>query len=84
MKEVYENEVFFEKPDADPVIVATPSIALIQATSHNVTMLNEKLLQIESKDIKIKGEIINLQEEMRKRRNVEDSMLPLEENIHEQ
>ena len=40
-------------------------------------------LQAESENIKVKDEIISFQEEMRKRRNVEDSMLMLKENILE-
>ena len=74
----------FEKTDEYSVTVATTSTTLTQATSHNVTMLNEKLLQAESENIKLKVEIISLREEMRKRRKVEDSMLLLKENILEQ
>ena len=77
MKEVKEDEVIFEKTDEGLVTVDTTSVALTQATDHNVTMLNEKLLQEESENIKLKDEIISLQEEMRKRRKVEDSMLLL-------
>ena len=60
MKEVQEDEVLFEKTDEDPVTVATTSIYLSQATSHNVTVLNEKLSQAESENTKLKDEIINL------------------------
>ena len=74
----------FKKTDEDPVTVATTSSTLTQDTAHSVTMLNEKLLQIESKNIKLKGEIISLREEMRKRRKMEDSMILLKENILEQ
>ena len=48
MKEIQEYEVLFEKTDEDLVTVAIASTALSQATSHNVTMLNEKLSQAES------------------------------------
>ena len=48
MKEVQEDEVLFEKIDEDPMTIATTSVALSQATSHNVTMLNKKLSQAES------------------------------------
>ena len=71
MKAVQENEVLFEKIDKDPMTVATTSTTLNQATTHNVTMLNEKLLQTKYENIKLKGEIIILREEMRKRRKVE-------------
>ena len=60
MKEVQEDEVLFEKTYEDPVTVETTSITLTQATAHNVTMLNEKLLQRKSENIKLKDEIINL------------------------
>ena len=60
MKEVQEYEVWFEKTDEHPVAVATTSTTLTQATAHNVTMLNEKLLQTKSENIKIKDEIICL------------------------
>ena len=61
--------------------LATTSAALTQATTHNVTMLNEKLSQTESKNIKLKDEIISLREEMNKRRKVDNDMIPLKENI---
>ena len=54
MKEVQEDEVLFEKTDEYLVTVARTSVALTQATTHNVTMLNEKLLQTESENIKLK------------------------------
>ena len=60
MKEVQEDEVIFQKTDEDTMTVATTSTTLTQATVDNVKMLNEKLLQIESENIKLKGEIISL------------------------
>ena len=84
MKEVQEDKVLFEKTDEDPVTIATSSTILTQVTAHNVTMLNEKLLQTEYENIMLKVEIISLREEMRKRRKVEHNMLPLKENILEQ
>ena len=45
MNEMQEDEVMFQKNDEDPVTIATSSTTLTQATSHSVTMLNEKLLQ---------------------------------------
>jgi len=47
-------------------------------------MLNEKLLQIEYGYIKLKDEIISLQEEMKKWRKVENNTILLKENILEQ
>ena len=60
MKEVQEDEVLFEKTDEDPVTVATTLAALTQATAHNVTVLNEKLLETKSENLELKDEIINL------------------------
>ena len=83
MKEVQEDELPFEKIDEDPMTVATTSTSLTQATTHNVTILNEELLQVESKNIKLKDKIIILREEMNKRRKVENNMILLKENILE-
>ena len=47
-------------------------------------MLNEKLSQAESKNIKLKHESINLREEMNKWRKVKNEMTLLKENILEQ
>ena len=60
MKEVQEDEVLFEKTDEDPMTLATTSATLTQATAHNVTMLNEILLQVEYQKIKMKDKIISL------------------------
>jgi hypothetical protein len=65
------------------VTVTTTSTTLTQAIAHNVTMLNEKLLQGEPENIRMKDKIINLIEEMNKWRKVECSMIPLKENILE-
>ena len=72
MKEIQEDEVLFDKTDEDPV-----TVALSQATAHNVTMLNEKLSQAESENIKLKDEIISLREEMNKWRKLENDIIPL-------
>ena len=64
MKEEKEDEVLFQKNDEDLVIVAIASIALTQTTNHNVTMLNGEILQAKYGNIKLKDEIISLQEEM--------------------
>ena len=84
MKEMQEDEILFEKTDEDSVTVATTSTTLTQAPGHIVTVLNEKLLETESENIKLKDEIISLREEMKKRRKVEDRIIPLKENILEQ
>ena len=70
MKEIQEDEVLFENTDEDLVTVATTSTTLSQASTHNVTMLNEKLSQVELEKTRLNDEIISLKEEMNKRRNV--------------
>ena len=72
LKELQEDEVLFERTDEVPIIVATTSSALSQATVHNVTMLSEKLSQAESDNYKLKEEVISLREEIHKRRKVDD------------
>ena len=42
-KEIQEDEVLFDKTDEDLVTVETTSTTLSQDTTHNVTMMNEKL-----------------------------------------
>ena len=60
MEERKEDEVLFEKTDEDPGIVATTSTTLTQATTHNITILNEKYLETKLENIKLKYEIISL------------------------
>ena len=64
--------------------IATTSTTLSWATTHNVTMLNEKISQTKSENVKLKDEIIRLREEMNKQRKVECYMTSLKENIIEQ
>ena len=54
MKEVQEDEVMFEKTDEYLMIVTTTSATLTQDTSHNVTMLNENILQTKYENIMLK------------------------------
>ena len=68
MKDIQEDEVLFEKTDEDPVTVATTSTYLSQATTHNVTVLNEKISPAKSDNNKLKHEIISLKEEMNKKK----------------
>ena len=84
LEEMQEDEVLFEKTDEDLVTVATTSTALAQSIAHNIIVLNEKLLETKSENLKLKDEIISLREEMKKRRKVEDNIIPLKENILEQ
>ena len=66
LEEMQEDEVWFEKIDEDPVTIDIASVALTQATAHNITILNDKVLEIESENLKLKDDIIILQEEMKK------------------
>ena len=75
------DEVLFEKTDEDPIMVATASTTLTQAISHNISLLNEKLLETESENLKLKDELICLREEMKKMRKVDDHLVLLKENI---
>ena len=84
VEELQEDEVLFEKTNEYLVKLATTSVQPTQATTHNLTTLNEKLSQAEYKNIKLKDEIINLREEMNKQRKVDNNMIPLKENILEQ
>ena len=45
MEEMQEDEVLLEKNDEDLVIVATTLTSLIQATTPNIIVLNEKLFE---------------------------------------
>ena len=76
--------MLFKRTDEYPVTILTASAALTQATTHNISMLNEKLLEVEAKNIKLKDELIILREEMKKRRKVNDDLVSLKENILEQ
>ena len=60
MKEMQEDEVLFEKTNEDLVTIATTLATLTQDTTHNVIVLNEKLLETESENIKLNDEIISL------------------------
>ena len=84
LKEVQEDEILFEKTGEDPITIATTSAALSQSTSHNVTMLSEKLSQEESNKTKLQSEIISLRAEVNKRRKVECETTSLRATILEQ
>jgi hypothetical protein len=64
--------------------VATTSTTLTQDTAHNIIVLNEKILEAELENIKLKDELISLWEEMKKRRKVDDNIVLIKENIMEQ
>ena len=83
-KEVQEDEILFERTEADPVTVATASAALSQATAHNINVLSKKLSQAETDNHKLKEEITNLKAKIHKRRKVDDETSPLRETILDQ
>ena len=72
-----------DKNDEDPMTLATTSTTLTQATANNITVLNENILKVESENLKFKYELISLWEEMKKRRKVDDNLVPLKESILE-
>ena len=50
-----EDEVLFERTDEDPIMVATTSVDLTQATSHNISVLNEKVNGSYVRESKVAG-----------------------------
>ena len=84
MKEIQEDEVLFEKTVEDPITVAIASATLYQASTHNVTVLNENFSQDELDNNKLKDEIISLKAEVSKRRKVECGITSLQTSILEQ
>ena len=74
MREITEDEVLFEKTDEDLMLIATPSDALTQASVHNISILNEKLTEAESKNKKLEEENINLKDEVNNKRKVDDHL----------
>jgi hypothetical protein len=47
LEELQEAEVLFKNTDEDPITVDIASTSLTQATAHNISVLNEKLLEAE-------------------------------------
>ena len=84
LKEIREDEILFKKTDEDLITIATTSKYLSQATAHNVTMMSEKLAQVESDNDKLKNEIIGLKAEVNKRRKAESDTTPVQASILEQ
>ena len=84
LEEMQKDEVLTERTNEDPIMVETTSTTLIQATAHNISMLNEKVLEVESENQMLKDEIMSLRQEMNKMRKVDDHLVPLKENILEQ
>jgi hypothetical protein len=78
LEEMQENEVLFKKNDEDPLTIDTTSTSLTQVTAHNITILNEILLETKLENLKLKDEIISVREEMKKR-SVKRVFFPLGE-----
>ena len=47
LEEMQEDEVLFKKIVEDPMIVDIASINLTQSIAHNISILNEKILEVE-------------------------------------
>ena len=47
LEEMKEDKVLFERTDEDTIMVATNSTTLTQATAHNISVLNENILDAE-------------------------------------
>ena len=48
LEEMWEDEVLFDKTVEDLVTIAIALASLTQATSHNITVLNENILEAKS------------------------------------
>ena len=68
--------MLFERTHENPIMVATTSTSLTQAISHNILVLKEKVLEVESKNKKLKDELISLREEIKKEGKVDDHLVP--------
>ena len=66
------------------LMVATTSTTLNQDIVHNISVLNEKVMEAELENQKLKDELISLREEMKKMRKVNNHLIPIKENILEQ
>ena len=52
--------MLFERTDEDPIMVDTYSTSLTQDTTHNISVLNEKVMEVELESQKLKVELISL------------------------
>ena len=81
VRKITEDEVLFEKTDEDPMLIATTSVVMTQASVYNISMLNEKLAEVESKNKKLEEDNINLKAEVNKKQKVDDHLNSLKESI---
>ena len=63
------------------MLIATTSIALTQASVHNISILNEKLAEAKSKNNKLEEENIDLNTKVNKMKKVDDHLNSLKESI---
>ena len=81
MREINEDEVLFEKTNDDLALIVIASIALTQASVHNISILNEKLNEEELKNKKLEEENIDLKVEVNKKKKVDGHLNSLKESI---
>ena len=60
LEEMHEDKVLFEKTNEYPMTVVTSLATLNQATTHNITIFNENILEAKLENIKLKDELISL------------------------
>ena len=53
MREIWEDEVLFEKTGEYPILVDTTSMDLNQANILNISLLNERATKVESENHKL-------------------------------
>ena len=63
--------------------IAIASTTLTQDLAHNISVLNEKILEAESENFNLKDELISLREVTKKRRKVNDNLVLPKDNILE-
>ena len=79
--EINKDKVFFEKTDEDLMLISTTSSTLNQASVHNISIINGKLVEVESRNKKLEEENINLKDGVNKKRKVDDHLNSLKESI---
>ena len=81
VREIPEDEVLFKKTDEDLMLISKTSISLTQASGYNISILNGKLVEEESKNKKLEEENINLKVDVNKKKKVNDHLNSIKESI---
>ena len=81
VREITEDELLFKKTNEDLMLISTTFFTMTQASVYNISMLNEKLAAVESKNKKIEEENTNLRVEVSKKQKVDDHLNSLKESI---